>query len=61
VAGVFLEQVEQDAFQGRGVGAVPAGAGLAYLVQGVGLDDGSGAGGLVAEVGEEAGGGVAGG
>jgi hypothetical protein len=40
VAGVFLEQVEQDAFQGRGVGAVPAGAGLADLVEGVGLDDG---------------------
>ena len=60
MAGVFLEQVEEDAFQGRGVGAFPAGAGLAYLVQGMGLDDGVGAGGLVAEVGEQGVGGVAG-
>lgn len=53
--------MEQDAFQGRGVGAVPAGAGLACFVQGVGLDDGVGAGGLITEVGEQAGWRVAGG
>ena len=39
VPGVLLEQVEQDAFQGGEVGAVPAGARLAHVGQVVGLDD----------------------
>jgi hypothetical protein len=32
MTGVLLEQMEQDAFQGRGVGVAPAVAGLADLV-----------------------------
>jgi hypothetical protein len=55
VPGVLLEQVEQDPLQGRGVGAVPAVAGLADLIEIVGLHDGAGPPGLVEQVGHEAG------
>ena len=54
VPGVLLEQVEQDPVQGRRVGAAPAVAGLADLVQVVGLDDGAGPPGLVVQVGQQA-------
>jgi hypothetical protein len=61
VPGVLLEQVEQDPFQGRRVGTVvPAVAGLAGLVEIVGLDDRSGPRGLVAQAGQEAGQGLLG-
>jgi hypothetical protein len=61
VPGVLLEQVEQDPFQGRRVGAVvPALAGLAGLVEIVGLDDCSGPRGLVAQAGQEPGQGLLG-
>jgi hypothetical protein len=43
VAGIFLQQVEQHAFQGGRVGAIPALARLPDLVQVVGLDDRAGA------------------
>ena len=46
VAGVFLDQMEQDAFERCGVGTVPAGTWFAHLDQIVGLDDGSGPLGL---------------
>jgi hypothetical protein len=46
--------MEQDPFQGRRVGAVPAVTGLADLVQVVGLDDGAGPPGLVVQVGQQA-------
>jgi hypothetical protein len=52
--------VEQDPFQRRGVGAVPAVAGLADLVEIVGLDDGAGPRGLVEQVGQQAGQGLLG-
>jgi hypothetical protein len=55
VPGVLLEQVEQDPFQGRGVGAVPALAGFPGRIEIVGLDDGAGPTGLVEQVGQEAG------
>jgi hypothetical protein len=60
VPGVLLEQVEQDPFQGGGVGAVPAVAGLAGVVEVVGLDDLAGASGLLAQAGQEAGQGLVG-
>jgi hypothetical protein len=60
VPGVLLKQVEQDPFQRRGVGAVPAVAGLAGLVQIVGLNDGAGPRGLIAQVSQEAGQGLPG-
>ena len=53
VAGVFLDQVEQDAFEGWGVGTVPAGTWFAHLCQIVGLDDGSAALGLYPKAGHE--------
>jgi hypothetical protein len=56
MAGVLLDQVEQDPLQGRGVRAVPALTGLAHLVEVMGGDDGAAAFGLVAEVSEERGG-----
>jgi len=43
VAGVFLDQMEQDAFERGRRGTVPAGTGLAHLGQIVGLDDGTAA------------------
>jgi len=60
VPGVLLEQVEQDPFQGGGVGASPAVAGFPDLVQVVGLDDGAGPLRLAAQVGQEAGQGLLG-
>jgi hypothetical protein len=56
--GVLLEQVKQDPLQGRRVGPVPAVAGLAHLAEIVGLDDGAGGAGLVAQAGQEGGQGV---
>ena len=58
--GVLLEQVEQDPFQGGRRGAVPAGTGPAHIGQVVGLDDGPGPAGLVAQAGQEAGQGLVG-
>jgi hypothetical protein len=55
VPGVLLEQVEQDPFQGRGVGAIPAVAGLPDLVEIVGRHDGAGPPGLIVQVSQEAG------
>jgi hypothetical protein len=55
VPGVLLNQVEQDPFQGRRVGAAPAVAGLGPVVQVVGLDDGAGPPGLVVQVDQQAG------
>jgi hypothetical protein len=55
VPGVLLEQVEQDSFQGGRVGAVPALAGLAHVVQVVGLDDGPGPPGLIQQVSQQGG------
>jgi hypothetical protein len=46
--------MEQDPFQGRRVGVAPAVAGLADLVQVVGLDDGAGPPGLVVQAGQQA-------
>jgi hypothetical protein len=60
VPGVLLDQVEQDPFQGRGVGAVPAVAGFPDLVEVVGLHDGAGPPGLIEQVGHEAGQGLLG-
>jgi hypothetical protein len=54
VPGVLLYQVEQDPFQGRRVGAAPAVAGLARLVQVVGLDDDTGPSGLVVQASQQA-------
>jgi hypothetical protein len=51
--GVLLEQVKQDPLQGGGVGAVPAVAGLAHVTEIVGLDDGAGCAGLVAQAGQQ--------
>src|SRR5450759_3052444 len=53
VASVFLDQMEQDAFERRRVGTVPAGAWFAHLGQIVGLDDGSAALGLYPKGGHE--------
>jgi hypothetical protein len=60
VPGVLLEQVEQDPFQGGRRGAVPAGTGLPHLGQVVGLDDGAGPAGLIAQAGQQAGQGLVG-
>jgi hypothetical protein len=60
VPGVLLEQVEQDTFQGRGVGAIPALAGLPDLVQIVGGHHGAGPPGLIAQVSQETGQGLLG-
>jgi hypothetical protein len=60
VPGVLLEQVEQDPFQRRRVGAAPAVAGLTPLVQVVRLDDDAGPPGLVVQVGQQAGQGLLG-
>lgn len=53
MAGVLLNQMEQDAFERRGVGTVPSGTWFACLGQIVGLDDGSAALGLYAKGGHE--------
>jgi hypothetical protein len=53
VPGVLLDQVEQDPFQGGRVGVAPAVAGLADLVQVVGLDDGPGPRGLLVQAGQQ--------
>ena len=42
VAGVLLEQMEQDPLEGRRIVAVPPVARLAYVGKVVGLDDGPG-------------------
>ena len=51
--GVFLEQVQQDPFQGCRVGAIPAVAGFADLAEVVGFDNGAGPPGLVLQCGQE--------
>ncbi len=56
VAGVLLQQVEQDPLQGRRVGAVPAFTGLAHVVEVVGGDDGPAPLGLIAQVSQQGGG-----
>jgi hypothetical protein len=53
VPGVLLEQVEQHAFQGRRVGASPAVAGLAHLIELVGGDDRAAARRLLGELGQQ--------
>jgi hypothetical protein len=60
VPGVLLKQVEQDPFQGRGVGVRPAVAGFPDPAEIAGLDDGAGAAGLVEQAGQEAGQGLLG-
>jgi hypothetical protein len=55
VAGVLLDQVEQDPLEGGRVGAVPAFTGLAHLVEVVGGDDEAAAFGLVAQAGQQRG------
>jgi hypothetical protein len=55
VAGVLLDQVEQDPLEGGRVGAVPAGTGPAHLVEVVGGADDAAAFGLAAQVGEQRG------
>ena len=49
VAGVLLNQMEQDALERRGLGTVPSRTWFAHLGQIVGLDDVSGAIGLLCE------------